>query len=252
MNILLCLSFLGSSYSGWQVQNNSICIQQVFQNAVSKVLGSRFPVTGCSRTDAGVHAFRYYCTVRTDGTENKVPLQSLPSALNIVLPDDISVSSASEVPESFHPRYDALEKEYIYRIWNQRQRDPFWSGRAFHLPKSVDLELMNRACSFFIGKHDFSSCMASGSDVLDRVRTVKSFSASGQKEPGLIEIAVSADGFLYHMVRILVGTLIDICYGKIDLETIPARLKSLDRSQMGFTAPSCGLYLNRVVYREPC
>ena len=250
MKILLCISFLGTRYCGWQVQKNGVSVQQVVQKAVGEVLGAEYPLTGCSRTDAGVHAERFYCTVGTGEDSPRVPVASLPSALNLALPDDISVLTARIVPDAFHPRYDVLEKEYLYRIWNMPQRDPFLTGRAYHLPKKLDVGLMNEACAPFLGKHDFSACMAKGSSVEERTRNVMSFSVSPGYPDGMVEVRVSSDGFLYHMVRIMVGTLIEVSRKRIDVLSLPERILSLDRSRMGFTAPACGLYLNRVVYRE--
>ena len=166
--------------------------------------------------------------------------------MNIMLPADIAVKSAVPVPDSFHPRYDVKSKEYRYRILNSRIRDPFLAGRAYQFPVPLDTVLMNRAAGYFVGTHDFSAFTASGSDVADRVRTV--YNCSVTSDGGIVTVTVSGSGFLYNMVRIITGTLIDVSCGKICADSIPDIIASLDRERAGFTAPACGLYLYRVEY----
>ncbi len=248
MNVLLTVSYIGTRYCGWQVQNNALSVQAVLQQALEKMLGRRYPLTGCSRTDAGVHARMFCCTVSTDEKANAVPLDKWPQAVNPFLPDDIAVLKARQVPDSFHPRYDVIEKEYVYRIRNSSVRDPFAAGLAYLYPKRLDEETMQKAAQAFVGKKDFTACMAQGSDVTDCVRDVKYLRVKRIGEE--ITIAIAADGFLYNMVRIIVGTLIDVSTGRIPLDELPARIASRERSRMGFTAPACGLYLNKVRYQD--
>ena len=246
MNILLSVSFIGKAYCGWQVQNNAVSVQETLQKALKEALGGECPLTGCSRTDAGVHANQFCCTVRTDGQSKPVPLDKLPEVVNFFLPKDIAVKSARIVPDSFHPRYDVIRKEYLYRILNTPIRDPFCEGLVYRVPKKLDEEKMAISAVCFLGKHDFSACMASGSDIIDCVRTVDSLRVTRKGDE--VDVVISADGFLYNMVRIIVGTLIEVSHGKIDPSSLPERISSKDRSRMGFTAPACGLYLNRVEY----
>lgn len=246
MNILLNLSFVGTNYCGWQVQKNAVSVQEILQNSLEMAFGRRYPVTGCSRTDSGVHANEFYCAVKTDNSESKIPLEKLPQVLNTFLPYDIAVKGASEVPEDFHPRYDAVQKEYLYIILNSSNRNPFLHQRAFMYPKKLDLSKMREAAAFFIGRHSFSSCMASGSKTKDCVRDIKYINIASEDD--LIKIYIAADGFLYNMVRIITGTLVDASSGNIHTEDIPSFIKKGERRDMGFTAPSCGLYLNKVIY----
>lgn len=241
---LLTLAFDGTDYCGWQVQPNCPSVQETLQDACEKVFGTRPPVTGCSRTDSGVHAKGFAALVTGDFS---VPCESLPLALNSKLPPDISVLEAREAPEGFHPRYDALKKEYVYKIHNSRIRDPFLRRVCWEYPAELDAELMNTEAQDFVGKQDFCAFMASGSKITDTVRRVYDFSVTRQGDEILFR--VSADGFLYNMVRIMVGTLTDISRGglKLPLKEI---IRSGDRANAGVTAPAKGLCLNRVFYGE--
>ncbi len=245
MNIKLTISYLGTNYCGWQVQNNALSVQEMLQNAVQSVFSNRYDVKGCSRTDSGVHANNFCCCIYTDGNFN-IPEEKIPLALNRYLPDDIAVKNAQYVPESFHPRYDVKYKEYEYVIWNASEKNPFMSDRAYHYPKRLDEKAMDNAAKNFIGKHDFTSFMASGSSIVDAVREIYYFDVI--RNDNTITIKVAADGFLYNMVRILVGTLIEVSEGKIQPDSIPDIIKSKNRNQAGYTVPPHGLYLNKVVY----
>ncbi len=245
MNIKLTISYLGTNYCGWQVQNNALSVQEMLQNAVQSVFGKRYDVKGCSRTDSGVHANNFCCCIYTEGNSH-IPEEKLPLALNRYLPDDISVKNAQYVPESFHPRYDVKYKEYEYVIWNVSEKNPFMSDRAYHYPKRLDEKVMDNAAKSFIGKHDFTSFMASGSSIVDAVREIYYFDVV--RSDDVITIKVAADGFLYNMVRILAGTLIEVSEGKIQTDSISDIIKSKDRNKAGYTVPPHGLYLNKVVY----
>ena len=249
--ILLTVAYLGTNYSGFQVQNGSFgkkTVQQVLQEALASLYRLEIPVKGCSRTDSGVHAKDFKLTYRTEPGMPEIPFPQLPEALNRFLPPDISVLSACSVPDSFHVRYDVEQKEYEYLILNTRIRDPFWEGRAWHVIPALDRDRMRSAASFFRGPHDFSAFMASGSSVRNTVRTV--FRSEVTTDGDLIRFAVSADGFLYNMVRILAGTIVACGLSRISPEQIPDILRSADRSEAGETAPACGLYLSRVQYRK--
>lgn len=244
-NILLTLQFLGTAYHGWQVQKNAKSIQEEVQDAIEAVLGSRGSLSGCSRTDTGVHANQYFCTLRT---EHPMDCYRLMGALNATLPKDIGVIACKEVPEGFHPRYSAVGKEYQYLIDNGSGKNPFLRDRALPYHRKIDAAFLNRQAQDFVGTHDFTSFCANRVPVNENIRTVRK--ASVIREGDLVIFTVEADGFLYHMVRIMVGTLLWINEGKREEDSIPSILAAADRAAAGLTAPACGLYLNRVFYRE--
>lgn len=252
MKILLRLSFLGSNYCGYQVQPNGVSVQQRLNEAAKQLFGYDCDIVGCSRTDSGVHA-NEFCVTVTKKKENyidtAIPISRIPQAISHWLPSDIAVFDAQEVSEDFHPRYDVKYKEYVYKILNRQVRDPFLEGRVWHCPKHINdegLENMKRAAAQLVGKKDFASFMASDSTVKDTVREV--YAADVEREGDVIIFRVSADGFLYNMVRIFTGTLIDVAYGKISADDMPHIIESCDRREAGSTAPPEGLYLNKVVY----
>ncbi|MBE6767801.1 MAG: tRNA pseudouridine(38-40) synthase TruA [Ruminococcaceae bacterium] len=241
--LMLTLQYIGTNYHGWQVQPNAVTVQQCVQDAIERVTGVRSPLTGCSRTDAGVHAEMFCCVTETEAT---IPCDKLVAALNAWLPLDMAVTDCREVTADFHPRYDARGKQYQYRIWNRPARNPFLEGRALHVKRPLDVAKMQRAAKDFLGKHDFSAFCAVGSEVEDRVRTVTQSTVTA--ENGMVTFTVAADGFLYNMVRIMVGTLLDIESGKLAEGCIPSLLSAGDREAAGHTAPACGLYLTQVYY----
>ncbi len=252
MKLLIKISYLGTRYCGYQVQPNAISVQQRLNEAAAAVFGFDCDIVGCSRTDSGVHANEFCATVSKKGTESletHISIEKIPLAMSAHLPQDISVFFAQWVSESFHARYDVVEKEYLYRIYNAPIRSPFEEGRSFHLPKRIDdvgLQNMQTAASLFCGTHDFSAYMAQGSKVVCTVRTVNQ--AIVERKGDVILFRVSANGFLYNMVRILTGTLVEVAQGKRSAEEIESITASKDRTRAGMTMPACGLYLNRVVY----
>ena len=255
MKLLLKISYLGTRYCGYQAQPNRETVQQKLNEATLALFGFDCDIVGCSRTDSGVHAKEFCATVCKRGTEElntAIPTERIPQAMNMHLPQDICVFGAEWVPATFHARYGVVAKEYLYRIYNRREMDPFEVGRAAHLPVRVeedDLRRMQAAAEAFRGTHDFSAYMAQGSKITDPVRTV--LLSRVEREGDLILFRVRADGFLYNMVRILAGTLVEVAQGKILPSEIPAITESRDRSRAGLTMPACGLYLNRVFYTDP-
>ena len=243
MRYLLTLQYIGTAYHGWQVQENALAVQPLIQDALTEMFPHRPGVTGCSRTDSGVHANMYCCHFDS-------PLQRDPHGIvcsvNRNLPNDIAATRCQIVGEDFHARYSVKSKEYVYQIFNRVHRSPFYEGRAYHYRFPLDVEAMDRAAGDFIGTHDFSSFCAGNAKPGDRVRTV--FDASVRREGDLVLFRVSADGFLYNMVRIMVGTLLRVSQGKLPPDGIPAVLQAKNRSAAGPTAPPEGLYLNRVFY----
>lgn len=241
------IKYLGTAFHGFQVQPGLRTVQGELNNALNQAFGLPCKVTGCSRTDAGVHANEFCLTVECEG--GTIPADKLPIAVARFLPTDLSLFYAEECDNAFHPRYDVREKEYLYRIINRPIYDPFEFGRAWFLSRPVSDEgllLMQSAAKLFIGRYDFSTFMSEGSDVEDTVRTVTALSV--ERNGDLIEIRISADGFLYNMVRIIVGTLTEVAFGRISPDDIVDIINSHDRSRAGMTAPAEGLYLNKVVY----
>ncbi len=255
MKLLLYLSYDGSAFCGYQAQSHGNTVQQTLNTATEALFGHPCDITGCSRTDSGVHARMFCATVTGQGgapLTTTIPTDKLPSVLNIHLPDTISAYKAQWVPDDFHPRYSVSSKEYIYKIYTAPHRSPFENKRSWHIPQPLDeaaVSLMNAAAQGFVGKRDFSACMASGSEIADKVRNV--ISARVWREGDHVIFSVRADGFLYNMVRIMMGTLVDVAMGKIPHDSITHRLSTLDRRMMGRTAPAEGLYLHRVYYNDP-
>ena len=241
----LKLQYVGTGFCGWQVQKNGLSVQAALQGGLELAFGSRLPVTGCSRTDAGVHAKGFVCTV--DGIPAGIPEQRIPEAINSRLPDALVVTAARKVDEAFHPRYGAKGKEYCYTIRNHSVPDPFRADFEVGFPTRtpLDAERLNALCGQFAGTHDFRSFMASGSDIVDTVRTVCAFSCV--REGDRLLFTVSADGFLYNMVRILVGTVLDLYSGTLD-KTPEQIIAACDRSAAGRTMPAKGLCLMKVFY----
>ncbi len=245
-NILLSIAYDGRAFHGWQIQKNAVTVQEEFQKALYRVIGETVDIKGSSRTDAGVHAYDYRISFKT---ARSIPPERLVAALNTYLPKTIAVKSAQYVPIDFHARYSSLGKEYVYKILNSQIRDPFLDGYAYHYWYRLDEKLLDRAAKDFIGYHDFSSfCTLDSREKGDMCRTVKS--ASVTRDGDMVYFTIEADGFLYNMVRIMVGTLLRIAQGKFKADSIPSIIKSKNRKRAGPTAPAEGLYLNRVFYSE--
>ena len=241
--LLLTLRYDGSRYHGWQVQKNGITVQETLQDAVERLTGIRSGLTGCSRTDAGVHAEMFCCAF---DTASPLRGEKMVKALNAHLPRDIAVYGCREVEADFHPRYAALGKRYVYRIWNAPERNPFWEGRALHCRRPLDAAFLNEQAAAYVGTHDFASHQAAGSTVEETIRTVRR--AEVERRGEMVLFTVEADGFLYNMVRIMVGTLLGLQAGSWEAGSIPAILESGSRERAGATAPACGLYLDHVFY----
>ncbi|MBQ3391007.1 MAG: tRNA pseudouridine(38-40) synthase TruA [Clostridia bacterium] len=239
--ILLSLSYRGGNYAGFQVQKNAPTVQKTVQDALEALLGTRPGLTGCSRTDAGVHARRYYAAFET---ESSLPVSRFSAALNAHLPDDISVLGACEVGPAFHPRYDALGKTYRYQIWTKRPRNVFEAERSWHHPRPLDADVFIRLAPLFEGTHDFAGFASAGGSVATTVRTI--YRCSALLEDGMLTFEITGNGFLYNMVRIIVGTLTAAAEGGD--RDIPAILKSRDRARAGATVPAHGLTLWQVYY----
>lgn len=245
-NIAMRLMYDGTNYHGWQVQKTEITVAQTLENALAKVCGHRVKVTGCGRTDAGVHALRYCANFKTDSA---IPAERLPLAVNTRLPRDISVTDAVDAPENFNAILSCLKKEYTYKIYNSRIKDPFYADRAYFYPQRMDLEQMRRAAAQFVGTHDFRAVRSVGTETKTTVRTVYWFAV--EENGPTIDLRICADGFLYNMARAMAGTLLYVSEGKIEPEEIPAILERGDRRLSGPTVPPGGLYLSRIWYDGP-
>lgn len=242
-NIALRLKYDGSAYHGWQVQKTDISVAQTLENALSKVCGHTVKTVGCGRTDAGVHALRYCANFRTDCA---IPTDRVPLAVNARLPGDIAVVDAVDAPDEFNAIGSCIKKEYVYKILNSSIRDPFLDKRVCFYPPRLDFDRMAEAGRAFEGTHDFRAVRSVGTETKTTVRTVHWCRA--EREGDLISIYVCANGFLYNMVRAIVGTMVYAAYGKLEPEEIPHLLALGDRRLTGPTMPPQGLYMNRIWY----
>ena len=243
-NLLLTLTYCGKNLHGWQIQDNALTVQEVFQEALYQIIHERPDIKGCSRTDSGVHANMYCVSMKI---VHPITEDHLMMAMNRYLPDDVAVTDVRVVPDDFHARYSCKGKEYVYKVWNSRVRNPFLQDLALHYRYEMDIEAMNREAQAFVGTHDFTSfCTLDKREKGDFTRTVKYFTI--QREGDLVTFTVAADGFLYNMVRIMVGTLLAMNNGRIAFGSLPQIIKGENRKLAGPTAPSCGLYLNKVFY----
>lgn len=238
-------AYRGTNYHGFQIQNNAITVQEVLQKGVSIVLNEKVSIIGCSRTDTGVHANQFCFNVHTN---SQINTRGFIRGVNGQLPDDISILSCEEVPENFHARFDCKGKEYIYKIHCNESKNPFASDLMFHYRRKLDLESMKKASSYFVGTHDFSSFCADCTNVSTTIRTIYSLEIENYGDT--VIVLVKGDGFLYNMIRIIVGTLIDVSEGKFLPDDIPEIITAKNRLRAGRTAMAHGLYLNRVFYNE--
>ena len=268
---MLTVAFDGTNYSGWQIQPNKETIEGVLNRELSRLLNEEIKVVGASRTDSGVHAEGAVCVF---DTESKIPSDKFSYAINQKLPEDIRIRNSKEVDITFHPRRVNSRKTYRYRIRHDEFPNPLDARYSYHVYTKLDIEAMRRACEFIKGKHDFKSFCSVHTDVDTTVRTVYDVhidvtpdkkllqmsglmksagesgamrsggeSAAGRIRPEIIDIYVTGNGFLYNMVRIIAGTLIEVGQGKIKPEEIPAIIEACDREKAGPTAPAKGLTL---------
>lgn len=243
MRILIRISYDGSNYFGWQRQNGFISVQQKVEEALSALLKQNISIRGSSRTDTGVHAMAQGAVFEADTT---IPMDKLPYALNSFLPKDIVVWEAMEVNGEFHPQYSVTDKTYEYKIQNSKFRNPKLCNYTDFVRYDLNIELMKKACCYFIGEHDFKAFCASGAQSKTTVRTI--YDLTLEKEKDIVNIKVRGNGFLYNMVRIIVGTLVEVGKGKIMPEQIQDIILSKDRARAGKTMAPNGLTLMEVNY----
>lgn len=243
-NIKITIEYDGTNYCGWQKQVNQMTIQQKIEEAIEKITGEKVNVIGSSRTDSGVHAREFVANFYIG---HRLPVDKIRGALNSKLPTDIVILTAEEVDEKFHARYSSKGKTYSYTILNRYMPSAIERNSVYHVKYELDIEKMKEACSYFIGEHDFSAFKTLGSSVKTSVRNVSELRIEEQ-ENNHLKVYISADGFLYNMVRIIVGTIIMVGCGKIAPEQIKDIIKSKDRAKAGKCAPASGLCLEKVFY----
>lgn len=242
-NIKLILEYDGTKYSGWQRQKNAITVQEVLEEAIWKITGGNEITIGSSRTDSGVHAMGYVANFKT---ECNIPGERFRDAINTKLPKDIVILHSEEAEEEFHARYNCLGKTYTYTILNRYVPPTIGRNYMYHIRGKLDVNAMKLAGELFIGTHDFSAFKSQGSGVKTSTRTIKELTVT--KEDDIIKITVTADGFLYNMVRIITGTLIRVGMNKIPYDKIPEIILSKDRKKAGKCVPPQGLCLVKVYY----
>ena len=251
-NILLTIAYDGTNFCGWQRQTDFRTVQGELENALSVAAGHPVTIEGCSRTDSGVHANGQQATLILE--DGGIPTENIPRAANDILAfdklegiGDIKILSAKEMPEGFHARHDAKGKRYIYKICNAPDKSPFRRTMFYQVAKPLDIEVMKKAAESIVGTHDFKSFETSGSTVYETtVRTV--YKLDILKDGDMVTISIEGDGFLYNMVRIIVGTLVEVGLHKLNADDIEKIIESKDRGNAGHTAPPQGLYLDEVFY----
>ncbi len=239
----LTLSYDGTRYHGWQRQTNAFSLQQALEEKLARIFGEKLSITASGRTDAGVHALGQVVSFSTAG---RIPLANIPAASRSVLPPDIVVLAAEEAPEGFNARFDAKGKSYIYRIVENGQPDPFRINYAWLLGEKLDMAAMQQAADMIVGEHDFTSFRASGSSPSLPVRNMTKALWRRDKDEAVFEI--TGNGFLYHMVRNLVGSMVEVGRGEKSPKDFSDILRAKDRRLAGKTAPAEGLYLQEVFY----
>lgn len=241
----MVVAYDGTNYCGWQVQPNGITIEEVLNRSLSNLLGEKIEVMGASRTDSGVHSLG---NVAVFDTNTRMPADKIAFALNQRLPEDIVVQGSCEVPSDWHPRYQESTKTYEYRILNRTFRMPTRRLDTYFYHYPLDVEQMSEAASYLVGTHDFASFCAANAQVKSTVRTI--YSCTAQKENDIITIRVTGNGFLYNMVRIIAGTLIEVGAGKRRPVEIKDILAAENRDTAGPTAPAQGLTMMGIEYKQ--
>ena len=244
-NLKVFIAYRGTAYHGFQRQSNALTVQEVVERCVSKVLNEKVTINGCSRTDTGVHANRFCFNVLTNSS---IPCLGFVRGVNGELPDDISVLSCEDADEDFHARFSCIGKEYIYKMHCSESKNPFATDLMFHYRRKFDIDAARKAAAYFVGEHDFASFCADCTNVSTTVRKIYSFKI--EKYGDSVIMLVKGSGFLYNMIRIMAGTLIDVSEKRISPDSIPDILAAKDRLAAGRTAVAHGLYLNRIFYTQ--
>ncbi|WP_332691949.1 tRNA pseudouridine(38-40) synthase TruA [Halalkalibacter lacteus] len=243
-NYKLTIQYDGGRYKGWQrLGNNENTIQGKIENVLTEMVGKKVEIIGCSRTDAGVHALAQIANFKTSTDLDESEIKTY---LNRYLPQDISISKVTTIPERFHARYNAGDKTYLYKIWNEDYTNPFMRKYSMHVEKKLDIAKMKQASQYFTGEHDFTAFSNAKSKKKSMVRNIHSIDI--EENDGFIQIRVRGNGFLYNMVRKMVGTLIEVGLGEIEAEMIPSILHAKERIQTGRLADAGGLYLEKIEF----
>ena len=243
-NIKLIIEYDGKSFNGWQKQPNKLNIQGEIEKAIGELTGEEIELIASGRTDAGVHSLGQTANFKTEN--ETIPIEKFPVAINSKLKKSIVIKSAEEMDERFHSRYSVKSKTYRYVINNSEMGTAIYRDLEYHFPIKLDVEKMNKAAKYFVGEHDFAGFKASGTSSKSSVRKI--YKAEVYREDDRIKIELTGNGFLYNMVRIISGTLLDVGMDKIKVEEIPEIIESKDRKRAGRTLPAHGLYLVKVEY----
>ena len=241
--VMLIVAYDGTNYHGWQMQPNAVTIEQILNEKLSELLKEDIQVIGASRTDAGVHAEG---NVAVFDTNTSIPGEKISYALNHLLPEDIVIQESFEVEPDFHPRKCDSIKTYHYRILNRNFNLPVKGRNAYHFYRKLDLDKMREAAAYFVGKHDFKNFCSSHTQAKSTIRIIYSFDIEEEDEE--IVLTVSGNGFLYNMVRMLTGTLLDVGTGRMSPDKIPELLAAKERVHSPNTAPARGLTLLDIEY----
>ena len=242
-NIKIIIEYHGRGFNGWQKQPDKLNIQGEIERAIEEITGEKVDLIASGRTDAGVHSLGQTANFKIEGN---FPIEKFPIALNSKLKNSIRIKSAEEVEERFHSRYSVKSKRYRYIINNSQYGTAIYRELEFHIPQKLNIEKMKEAAKYFEGEHDFKAFKASGTSSKSSVRTI--YKAEVIEDGDRIKIELTGNGFLYNMVRIISGTLVDVGYGKIKPEEIKEIIESKDRKKAGKTLPPQGLYLVEVTY----
>lgn len=242
-NIKLTIEYEGTNYSGWQIQENAITIQEKLEEALEKITGEKVKLVGSGRTDAKVHALGQVANFLT---KSSIPGEKYKFALKFLLPEDITIVDSQEVDLDFHARFDATKKTYKYLVYNGELPRAIYRNFSYHVPYPIDIDKMLYASRYFIGTHDFATFMAANSEVNSTIRTIYDITIVRKNE--LIEFTIEGNSFLRNMVRIIVGTLLYVGFGKIDKEQISKIILDKKREGAGPTVPPQGLFLEKVFY----
>lgn len=243
-NIKLTIEYDGKEYNGWQKQPNKLNIQGEIERAIQNITGKQVELIGSGRTDAGVHAFGQVANFKID---SDFPIEKMAIAINSQLKKSICIKKAEEVPQEFHSRYNCHSKTYQYVIDNSEQGTAIYRGLTYHVSQKLNVEKMQKAVKYFIGEHDFSSFKSSGTSSKSSVRTV--YDAKVEKDGEKVKISITGNGFLYNMVRIISGTLVEVGLNNIEPEDIPKIIDAKNRQMAGKTLPPQGLFLMKVEYK---
>lgn len=242
-NIKLTIEYDGKDFNGWQKQPNKLNIQGEIERAIELITGEKIELNASGRTDAGVHSLGQIANFKTNSI---LPIEKFAIAINSKLKKSIRIQSAEEVEERFHSRYNCKQKTYRYIINNGTQGSAIYRNLEYFIPTKLNIEKMSRAIKYFEGEHDFKGFKASGTSSKSSVRTI--YKTKIEKQEDRIIIELTGNGFLYNMVRIIVGTLVEVGIGKIKPEEIPEIIESKDRKKAGKTLPPYALYLIKVEY----